>query len=43
MKNQQLIKRLTENWKRAINPLTNYNYDIKTLIPEDIKEYKNMW
>lgn len=23
-----------------INPLTNYNYDIKTLIPEDIKEYK---
>lgn len=26
-----------------INPLTNYNYDIKTLIPEDIKEYKNMW
>ncbi|AWC29941.1 hypothetical protein CG478_017355 [Bacillus cytotoxicus] len=23
-----------------INPLTDYNYDIKTLIPEDIKEYK---
>lgn len=23
-----------------INPLTTYNYDIKTLIPEDIKEYK---
>ncbi len=23
-----------------INPLTNYNYDIKILIPEDIKEYK---
>ncbi|MGE7890175.1 SpaA isopeptide-forming pilin-related protein [Bacillus cereus] len=23
-----------------INPVTNYNYDIKTLIPEDIKEYK---
>ncbi|MCU5584255.1 SpaA isopeptide-forming pilin-related protein [Bacillus toyonensis] len=23
-----------------LNPLTNYNYDIKTLIPEDIKEYK---
>lgn len=24
-----------------INPLTDYNYDIKTLIPEDIKDYKN--
>lgn len=23
-----------------INPLTNFNYDIKTLIPEDIKDYK---
>ena len=23
-----------------INPLTNYNYDIKTIIPEDIKEYR---
>ncbi|MGW6193200.1 SpaA isopeptide-forming pilin-related protein [Bacillus cereus] len=23
-----------------INPLTTYNYNIKTLIPEDIKEYK---
>ncbi|MCP9225219.1 SpaA isopeptide-forming pilin-related protein [Bacillus mycoides] len=23
-----------------INPLTTYNYDIKTLIPEDIKEYR---
>ena len=23
-----------------INPLTNYNYDIKTLIPEDIKNTK---
>ncbi|MGE7869315.1 SpaA isopeptide-forming pilin-related protein [Bacillus paramycoides] len=24
-----------------INPLKDYNYDIKTLIPEDIKDYKN--
>ncbi|MEN1938091.1 SpaH/EbpB family LPXTG-anchored major pilin [Paenibacillus sp. 102] len=24
-----------------INPLRDYNYDIKTLIPEDIKDYKN--
>ncbi|MBE5107536.1 SpaH/EbpB family LPXTG-anchored major pilin [Bacillus thuringiensis] len=24
-----------------INPQTDYNYDIKTLIPEDIKEYKH--
>ncbi|WP_416829262.1 SpaA isopeptide-forming pilin-related protein [Ectobacillus polymachus] len=23
-----------------INPITNFNYDIKTLIPEDIKDYK---
>ncbi|MDI6679992.1 SpaA isopeptide-forming pilin-related protein [Bacillus wiedmannii] len=25
----------------GINPLKDYNYDIKTLIPEDIKDYKN--
>ncbi|PEA55618.1 hypothetical protein CON64_06780 [Bacillus pseudomycoides] len=24
-----------------VNPLTDYSYDIKTLIPEDIKDYKN--
>ncbi|WP_242217906.1 SpaH/EbpB family LPXTG-anchored major pilin [Bacillus cereus group sp. BfR-BA-01380] len=25
----------------AMNPLTDYNYDIKTLIPEDMKDYKH--
>ena len=43
MKNQQLIKINGKLEALPINPLTNYNYDIKTLIPEDIKEYKNMW
>ena len=41
MKNQQLIKKINGKLEALpINPLTNYNYDIKTLIPEDIKEYK---